>query len=865
MPGLFSWKARFLGRKTPEAERAVHVTLNNQAGTAVASEEEKKKDDKKQQQQQAQPRTVRFEPEKVGSGKIRTKSPAGRTTTTIHSHNEQSAMGITVGEWQNEYGEARLIANIPDHPQPIQPQPNAASSTRPVMSKAREWQYADDVRVSVTPMAAPHVPQPAPMAYSTPVRPIPSPNRTRGSAALAALREREEERRLATAAAHAYAQRNNDVYAEPAYARHLDGMNVVFLQANDEIKRAILPRELQSVDQVKMAFVRAFPNITRHYIDNPRVRIYIQEQSKGSLFYELDDPMDIKDKTVLKLKEKHHESGVGGTSSPVLFDVPDYQSETEMERPNTFFSLARPASAMARTEFGTVPSPGVKSYRQHSRTPQLYEDSYASDTNSHDGRGSSSTRSGSVTPSLDKESRKLSSLFFWKKILALHGSEAGRETSEEPLSIPESLSSHTQHQLGTLRYKVQQANTEIRQLRRIAQVNAHTARNLIKEASEEINRIIAQKLPNAGKVSENQGMMNFGGNSQIDKEKDAHADKVALLLGDLTKFEQNVEDVRASVLANKKKLRMTEVESLTEKLSDIGRTAARLKTEFPGIQTAVEKQLKEDMERIVRQEKYIRDQLMAVDQSLRRCKALANIMVTMKKLAMVQDPTLQRKNKENGLPPHPPAHAHQPPAPHSAPSVPLHPSNSAPSTPTASHPAVSFNQQHISASFTVSSAPSSSNSVPSSPKLSSHPPTIIHTPAENGTQNGENGVEAQKEVPAPYVPNVARNEPPLLPPIPPPSPITENLDGILDEVGQPDIGVPPRPPSRFSVLDVRQKFTKPPELPENLKTIIDDVARRASPAPVEKRQELEERQQRLDEKQKHLQNQFQTLQQLTLQ
>lgn len=128
MPGLFSWKARFLGRKTPEAERAVHVTLNNQAGTAVASEEEKKKDDKKQQQQQqAQPRTVRFEPEKVGSGKIRTKSPAGRTTTTIHSHNEQSAMGITVGEWQNEYGEARLIANIPDHPQPIQPQPIAAS------------------------------------------------------------------------------------------------------------------------------------------------------------------------------------------------------------------------------------------------------------------------------------------------------------------------------------------------------------------------------------------------------------------------------------------------------------------------------------------------------------------------------------------------------------------------------------------------------------------------------------------------------------------------------------------------------------------------------------------------------------------
>ncbi|ETN74680.1 hypothetical protein NECAME_12812 [Necator americanus] len=80
----------------------------------------------------------------------------------------------------------------------------------------------------------------------------------------------------------------NGGYSTPG--RQLEQMNVVFLQANDEVKRAILPPEVHSLEQVKMAFVRAFPNISRHYIEQPSIKIYIQEPSKGQLFYELDDP-----------------------------------------------------------------------------------------------------------------------------------------------------------------------------------------------------------------------------------------------------------------------------------------------------------------------------------------------------------------------------------------------------------------------------------------------------------------------------------------------------------------------------------------------------------------------------------------------
>ena len=55
-----------------------------------------------------------------------------------------------------------------------------------------------------------------------------------------------------------------------------------------------------------------------------------------------------------------------------------------------------------------------------------------------------------------------------KEILALHADS--REFSEEPASLPESISSHTHHQLHDLSGQVQQAKNDVRQLKRMAQV-----------------------------------------------------------------------------------------------------------------------------------------------------------------------------------------------------------------------------------------------------------------------------------------------------------------------------------------------------------------------------------------------------------
>lgn len=60
----------------------------------------------------------------------------------------------------------------------------------------------------------------------------------------------------------------------------------------------------------------------------------------------------------------------------------------------------------------------------------------------------------------------------------------------------------------------------------------------------------------------------------------------------------------------------------------------------------MQKDIKRNMEQIVREENLMKDEMLKIDQCLRRCKTLANMMVTMKKLAMVQDPSLIGKKLE---------------------------------------------------------------------------------------------------------------------------------------------------------------------------------------------------------------------------
>lgn len=88
---------------------------------------------------------------------------------------------------------------------------------------------------------------------------------------------------------------------------------MVYLQYQNETKRALLPNEITTMDtvikmkttnvnsednlsfylyflfKVRALFVRSFGQLNMEYFDSPHFRIYIHDPNQDDLFYELED------------------------------------------------------------------------------------------------------------------------------------------------------------------------------------------------------------------------------------------------------------------------------------------------------------------------------------------------------------------------------------------------------------------------------------------------------------------------------------------------------------------------------------------------------------------------------------------------
>uniref|UniRef100_A0A1I8MIE6 Actin interacting protein 3-like C-terminal domain-containing protein n=1 Tax=Musca domestica TaxID=7370 RepID=A0A1I8MIE6_MUSDO len=195
------------------------------------------------------------------------------------------------------------------------------------------------------------------------------------------------------------------------------------------------------------------------------------------------------------------------------------------------------------------------------------------------------------------------------------------------------LAPEVYNHLRGLQKKAKDLRTEVRTLRRLSQAQAVAVREDIKST---FMRIRATLLASSGSIWGHQDQ----DATRISREEELYKQEVIRLEKDLSDLESSVESLRGEVINRRTRVNMTAVEDMALVLSRASKTVAELKMKFPALSNGLRCILSNEMEKVVREEKFLKEEPDRLESALRRCKKLTGTLVTLKRLASVQEQRL---------------------------------------------------------------------------------------------------------------------------------------------------------------------------------------------------------------------------------
>ncbi|XP_064647505.1 uncharacterized protein LOC135500188 isoform X2 [Lineus longissimus] len=187
-----------------------------------------------------------------------------------------------------------------------------------------------------------------------------------------------------------------------------------------------------------------------------------------------------------------------------------------------------------------------------------------------------------------------------------------------------------QYSLRALHSRAKELSSEVKNLRRMQLHSAETIRETIHDASKKFQSLLLT-VPGANEQPVRAERIQV--NEDIDTYRQ-DAGRVDKLLCDL---EESVEELRNEVVNRRCRVTQTDVEGMALALSQISRNLADFKGKFPEMMDKMKKVMAGEMEIVVREEKFLKEEPERIDSSLRRCKKITGTLYTLKRLASVQE------------------------------------------------------------------------------------------------------------------------------------------------------------------------------------------------------------------------------------
>ncbi|XP_052798223.1 coiled-coil domain-containing protein CG32809-like isoform X3 [Mya arenaria] len=267
-----------------------------------------------------------------------------------------------------------------------------------------------------------------------------------------------------------------------------------------------------------------------------------------------------------------------------------------------------------------------------------------------------SQRPRSITPSpmdnyetdltrnrIDKMENQLAHLAAWVQTAVLHGSTGKPSTpslssEHSPVSSitdlgsegTVALSADMKMNILSIKHQAESLRSDLHSLRRLQQINKESIIETVDDAWKKI-RDAMSSVPGAENVIIRQQRNEVDVMYQIYLEDKALADR------ELCELEQAVEELRSDVLSRQCRVQMSDVEGMALVLSHVTKQLGDLKTRFPKLQERLKHVMAAEMEVIVREEKWLKDEPERLDNSLKKCKKLTGTLFTLKRLASVQE------------------------------------------------------------------------------------------------------------------------------------------------------------------------------------------------------------------------------------